>query len=208
MRLNLGSGPVAAPGWTCIDRSPSITLDRVPGLKRALRRTGVINAQQAIRWDPSIVRADIRRLPYPDHSIDAIYSSHALEHIYLNEARRVLAESKRVLQPGGIIRLALPDCEAAIRALTANGVVTAAAAATYNHKLYAFPEERPGVTGLVRRAIGGDIHRWQPFPSYVSQMLTDSGFTMVRRWDFHQGELPGLTQVETRPESFFLEARA
>ena len=41
--------------------------------------------------------------------VDAIYASHMLEHLDRAEARSFLAECRRVLKPGGILRLAVPD---------------------------------------------------------------------------------------------------
>lgn len=48
--------------------------------------------------------------PFPDDSVAEIYSSHVLEHfLYPQPLLAVLAESRRVLQPGGRIRIAVPD---------------------------------------------------------------------------------------------------
>lgn len=59
---------------------------------------------------------DLRRgLPLPDRSCDALYSSHAIEHFDRDGARRFLRECRRVLQPGGVIRLVAPDLEAVVR---------------------------------------------------------------------------------------------
>jgi SAM-dependent methyltransferase len=59
---------------------------------------------------------DLRRgLPLPDHSCDAVYSSHAIEHFDREGARRFLGECRRVLMPGGIIRLVAPCLEGVVR---------------------------------------------------------------------------------------------
>ena len=47
--------------------------------------------------------------PIPDNSIEYIYSAHFFEHINDETAYNLLKESKRVLKPGGIIRIILPD---------------------------------------------------------------------------------------------------
>lgn len=61
-------------------------------------------------------RHDIARLPmFKDNSVDLIYSSHALEYFDREEAKEVLKEWKRVLKPGGILRLAVPDFEAIVK---------------------------------------------------------------------------------------------
>jgi hypothetical protein len=93
VRLNLGCGANVARGWVNIDRSPGVVLDRVKPLKWLLRRAGVRSAGHITAWPRGIVLADVRkRLDYPDHSVDAIYSSHMLEHLYLNDAQSLLSE--------------------------------------------------------------------------------------------------------------------
>lgn len=53
---------------------------------------------------------DVRAgLPFPNESIDFLYSCHMLEHLHVTEAIQLLRECKRVLSPGGYLRLTLPD---------------------------------------------------------------------------------------------------
>lgn len=206
MRLNLGSGPNAVPGWINIDKSPNIFLDRLPPAKWLLFRTGFLGESHMKPWDRQVVRHDIRRLPYADDSVEAIYSSHTLEHLYLREAERVIRECVRVLQPGGILRLALPDVEQFARQLLSGDIVAGQNAGRYfNLRLLAYPEDRPSLAGLLRSALGGHIHRWQPSAPLVRQLMVDAGFVEVRDYDFLEGSLPSLDTIETRRESFFLE---
>jgi predicted SAM-dependent methyltransferase len=51
-------------------------------------------------------------IPYPDNSFDVVYHSHVLEHFTKTDAEKFIAECYRVLKPGGIIRIAVPDLEA------------------------------------------------------------------------------------------------
>jgi len=206
MRLNLGSGPTAVPDWINIDRSPNIILDRVPAAKRLLLRAGLLTQEHMQRWDREVVRHDMRKLPYPDSSVEAIYSSHTLEHLYLREADRVIGECVRVLQPGGILRLALPDVELFARELL-NGTTAAGqdAGRYFNSRLLAYPEDRPTPSGRLRSAVGGHVHRWQPSAPLVRQLMVGAGLVDVCDYKFRQGKLPGLDIIETREESFFLE---
>ncbi|MEB3192839.1 MAG: methyltransferase domain-containing protein [Snowella sp.] len=48
-----------------------------------------------------------------DNSVNAVYSSHNLEHIYDYEVPLALAEFKRVLKPGGLTWLVVPDMQIA-----------------------------------------------------------------------------------------------
>lgn len=42
---------------------------------------------------------------------DAVYCCHALEHLYPHEVNRALSEFKRVLRPGGVAIIVVPDLE-------------------------------------------------------------------------------------------------
>ncbi len=53
---------------------------------------------------------DVRAgLPFPDNSIDFLYSCHMMEHLHVNETIQLLQECRRVLTPDGYLRLTLPD---------------------------------------------------------------------------------------------------
>lgn len=55
-------------------------------------------------------QAAIDRLPFiPDDSVELIYACHVLEHFKRSQVREVLLEWRRVLRPGGVLRLAVPD---------------------------------------------------------------------------------------------------
>jgi len=54
----------------------------------------------------AMVRMDLTIIPYPDHSFDAIYCSHVLEHI--PDDRAAMKELLRVLRPGGWAILQVP----------------------------------------------------------------------------------------------------
>lgn len=42
---------------------------------------------------------------------DAVYCCHALEHLYPHEVNRALMEFRRVLKPGGLVVIVVPDLE-------------------------------------------------------------------------------------------------
>lgn len=50
-------------------------------------------------------------LEYADNSVEEIRASHVLEHFDFAEAKVALAEWVRVLKPGGLIKIAVPDFE-------------------------------------------------------------------------------------------------
>jgi len=55
---------------------------------------------------------------FPDNSITEIYASHVYEHLsYSGELAPALREAYRVLKPGGLIRIGVPDLEVLCRLL-------------------------------------------------------------------------------------------
>jgi len=63
------------------------------------------------RVRPDIVGSILNMSEVPDASIDALYSSHNIEHLYPHEVPLALAEFKRVLKPDGFALLTCPDLQ-------------------------------------------------------------------------------------------------
>jgi predicted SAM-dependent methyltransferase len=83
LKLELGSGPrIGMEDWTSVD----------------------LNIGADIQWDLSTP------LPFPANSIDAIYSSHMLEHFtYPTPMLSLLRDCHRILKPGGSFSVAVPN---------------------------------------------------------------------------------------------------
>jgi predicted SAM-dependent methyltransferase len=48
---------------------------------------------------------------FPDNYFDLVYHSHLLEHFTKSDAKKLITDCYRVLKPGGVIRIAVPDLE-------------------------------------------------------------------------------------------------
>lgn len=53
----------------------------------------------------------LKGIPFKDNEFDVVYHSHLLEHFSKDDGCTFLKECLRVLKPGGIIRIAVPDLE-------------------------------------------------------------------------------------------------
>lgn len=83
--LNLGCGSRVLSGWKNID---------------------------FVALVPGVVQYDLRNgIPMPDHSTAVVYHSHVLEHFSKEHGSSFIGECFRVLKPGGIIRVVVPDLE-------------------------------------------------------------------------------------------------
>ncbi|MFW9844493.1 MAG: methyltransferase domain-containing protein [Candidatus Thorarchaeota archaeon] len=95
---NIGSGLFYHPYWTNIDYG---TEHYSPSQKHPF-----------INYDLT----KLEPLPIEDSSGEIVYSSHTIEHVNDDAVRNMLAESYRILKPGGCIRLTAPNLELDYRA--------------------------------------------------------------------------------------------
>jgi 2-polyprenyl-3-methyl-5-hydroxy-6-metoxy-1,4-benzoquinol methylase len=97
---NWGRWTIAAAraGWraTGIDRGKK----SVRAAKRVAEQLGI---------DADYVLGDVRELPFPNASFDAVFSYSVLQHLAKNEISTVVAEIRRVLRPGGIVWIEMPN---------------------------------------------------------------------------------------------------
>ena len=63
--------------------------------------------------NPDFVASTIDMGVVPSASMHALYSSHNVEHLFVSEVPRALAEFSRVLEPGGFALITLPDLRVA-----------------------------------------------------------------------------------------------
>jgi predicted SAM-dependent methyltransferase len=112
-KLHLGCGLNTPEGWLNIDGSWNARAAKRPFLKKIIKKLRLApESRLDIPWNHDIFIHDLRNsLPFPDNSFMAVYASHLLEHLYLDEAENLLRECFRVLRPGGILRLVVPDLE-------------------------------------------------------------------------------------------------
>lgn len=120
--LNLGCGYQTSDRCTNIDWSVPI---RLKG-SRVGRRIAplVLDGERKRAYDSiagEVLRHDLRTgIPFPDGSADAVYHSHLLEHLDRDSVPGFLAEVRRVLKPGGVHRVVVPDLETDARAYIAS----------------------------------------------------------------------------------------
>lgn len=207
IRLNLGCGHHAPESWVNMDRSPMMVLRKAPALRTALRKVGVLHDQHMGDWPENIVRRDLSKpLPVADGTAEAVYSSHMLEHLFLEDAQAFLEECARTLKKGGIMRLALPDAEQWAReVLEAGDDPDGEAGLRYQEMLRAHPNQKPSGRKMVAFVGGSNWHRWQPTRGLVKSMLAKAGFTDIREESFRVGRLPEVEVVELREDSWFVE---
>ena len=95
LKLHLGCGSYTPEGWINIDGSWNALFSKWPTLRYLLRKMKIIPKKIAeTEWHPDVLVHDVRKpLPFPNNSVNYIYASHLLEHLYLIEAKNLLGET-------------------------------------------------------------------------------------------------------------------
>src|SRR5580704_184417 len=98
--VQYGCGLCSPEGWLNFDASPTLRLQKIP----------VMGRLAPVKFPASVRYGDIRKgLPVADGSADGVYCSHVLEHLALEDFRKALKNTFRILRPGGAFRMVLPD---------------------------------------------------------------------------------------------------
>ncbi len=62
--------------------------------------------------DPSVIRHDVTQgVPFESSRFEVVYHSHILEHLRPEQGETLIHECFRVLKPGGVLRIVVPDLE-------------------------------------------------------------------------------------------------
>ncbi len=192
--MQYGCGLSAPPGWKNFDASPSLALQRVPLVGRAVRRVRPT-------FPPGVELGDVvRGLPLEAASCRGVFASHVLEHLALEDARTALQHTHDLLAPGGLFRLIVPDLRCYARRYVDSNDPDAA---------HRFMEQtctgwrtRPrSIAGRVIEMLGNTRHLWMWDVASMGQELTRIGFVDVRSCAFGDCEDSRFAEVED-PERF------
>jgi SAM-dependent methyltransferase len=168
--VQYGCGFCSPEGWLNFDASPTLRLQKIP----------VMGRWAPVKFPASVRYGDIRKgLPVADGSADGVYCSHVLEHLALEDFRKALKNTFRILRPGGVFRLVLPDLKLLAREYL--GRSEPDAAIRFMESTLMGRLTRPkGMSGLLRSWIGNSEHLWMWDYEALAMELDKVGFTSIR----------------------------
>lgn len=169
LRLHLGGEQIKA-GWKIVNIQPGSGVDFVGDAK---------NLGQ-----------------FKDATVDDIYASHVYEHLsYTGDVQQAFREAFRVLKPGGLIRIAVPDLDRLCRLYLTPGLAA------------------PQRFYLMRVLVGGqtnpfDYHKCLFDEETLTVLLRHTGFVDIQRVDaFGLFEDTSLVRFMDTPFSLNVQAR-
>jgi predicted SAM-dependent methyltransferase len=209
-RLNVGCGSTPTAGWRNFDSSLSVRVARLPVVPDLLRALGVITAGQRrfieVAHARGVEHADAtRHLPVAGGTADCLYTSHMLEHLEPSQAAAFLAEARRVLRPGGTIRVSVPD----LRLLVQGYLDTGDADSFVDMLQLDHPAPRTVLERLRALLAGDRQHQWMYDGASLCQLLEGQGFVDARVMPAGETRIadPGALDLRERAsQSVYVEA--
>jgi len=201
VRINVGCGQKPTAGWKNFDNSPSVWLARIPLLPGLLRLARLLDGPQAefieFAKENRIQYADATRpFAFASASVDVVYSSHMIEHLDRHDVDKFIAETYRLLRPGGVIRLAVPDIRRHVASYEEHDDADKFMEATH----LSVPRPRTVAQRLRLYSVGFRHHQWMYDGKSLSALLARHGFVDA------MAVPAGVTRI-TSPEPLDLHER-
>jgi SAM-dependent methyltransferase len=196
LKLHLGAFNRGVDGWINTDITRHIWVARIPFAALCLHSAGLLDDEryrEHRQGQFSRLRyLDLtKRLPFPDRSVSAVFSSHVIEHLFQDEVERLSREIHRILAPGGVCRVVVPDLERIVAVYSA---------------------ERP--QQFIRKMFEAERRQDLPFAHHcaftrasLASLFSMAGFSDAGATKYREGRCPDLDRLDNRPEeSIFFEA--
>lgn len=193
MHVQYGCGLCAPDGWENFDVSPAITIQRVPVVGAIIRKAVFERVKRFAAFPKNVRYGDIvRGLPLNAESCDMVYCSHTLEHLSLEDCRKAIANTYKILKPDGVFRFVLPDLKR-----LATEYINGQTSSDFMRSTYFGVEKRSrGIEAAIRAMIGNSAHLWMWDYETLKAELEQVGFVDVRRALIGDNPDPLLRDVE------------
>ena len=219
--LNLACGSRVHPDWNNFDFSPLTLLAKHMILARILRKAGILSEkrfERLLQIAPDVNRWNLRKgIRFKEGMFDVVYHSHFLEHLEREAAPVFLMECHRVLKPGGLLRVVVPDLEIIVREYLdlvnrlneeperpcgtgSSELHQQSIKRLFDQMVRKWPwatERQRESVGFLERMVRGDArragerHYWMYDYHSLFRLLVQTGFDDIRRMDAGTSQITG-----------------
>jgi predicted SAM-dependent methyltransferase len=169
LRLHLGSAALLKEGWINID---------------------FVGHRADLAWNL------LRPLPFPNSSAEAVFHEHVLEHFPIRDGLRLLEECFRVLRPGGVIRVGVPDAGAYAKSYVEGG----------RGMIETARPSRPTPMIALAELFYMHDHRWMYDGQTLALFMSAAGFRDVEQRSFGESAIsPAPDSEARRAETIYVE---
>lgn len=171
-KLQIGAHVCVMPGWLNTDLYP-----------------------QSIR---SVTLDATKTFPFPDASFDYVFSEHQMEHIGYEDALIMLHECRRILRPGGKIRIAVPSLDRLLQLFSPSRTDLQERYIHHVTNMNYPGVQNPDPCFAVNSTFMNWGHRFIYDQTTLTNTLESTGFTLVQFFAPGQSDDPNLSGIETR----------
>jgi predicted SAM-dependent methyltransferase len=197
--VQYGCGLAVPSGWLNFDIGLPYLIRGLPLMGKGMY-WGIAHLR---KWSlPDNVRYGniVHGLPIPANSCKGVYCSHVLEHLSLDEARKALRNTHRILQRNGLFRIVVPDLERLARDYLQDAA--ADAAHRFIRSAYLGHETWPkGLHSTIKNWLLENHrhrHKWMWDRKSLEIELLEAGFTGVRYAQYGDSSDQRFQEVEDR----------
>ena len=208
IKLNLGCGSVRPVGWVNTDSSLNANLQRIPIIGKSVAKFFNPVTYESSNFKYMNLN---KKWKYNSNTVDIVYASHLFEHLTQKSADLFLKESFRVLKPGGVMRIVVPDLYQIVKKYLNEFDTFSANEDPSEFVMWAINMHREGQyrePGVIRKI----IHEWQGYPHQHKFMYDPKSLThKVLKYGFKEPKLSSygiseyiseIADVEGKSESY------
>lgn len=180
--VQYGCGQIASDEWLNFDVSPTLRLQKIPLLRLFLKPYFDVNFPKNVKYG-NIVKG----LPcISKDSCDAVFCSHVLEHLSLKSCRIALKNTYKILKPGGVFRVILPDLwpcvEKYIKEFEQKD--TNASINFINCTMMGTEKRLYGLKSFLKTNYGSEAHLWMWDKYSFAEEIRKAGFKIIKPYNF------------------------
>jgi len=152
-----------------------------------------------VKFPQNIQYGDIvRGLPLKNSSIKGVYCSHVLEHLTYEDFNIAIRNVYKILQPGGVFRIVVPDLEFYIRNYNQSKLMGEKTAAIdfCSYTLLGIKRKPNSIIDKARDLFGNSKHLWMWDFDSLQVELESIGFGEVKKCSFNETSDKTFLSVE------------
>lgn len=144
----------------------------------------------------NVIHIDLfKPLPFPDASLDYIFSEHVIEHFTWEDGQTILGECHRVLKPGGRLRISTPDMAFVVGLYGEGKSQLQQDYIRWSSETFIRQGEKTD-TFVINNFVRKWGHLFIYDPKTLSRCLQDRGFSAIEGFAMNESHDPELTGLE------------
>jgi SAM-dependent methyltransferase len=195
MKLHIGAFHRGIDGWINTDITPHMWITKIPFLAYTLYKLKLMNQERYAQHTRGVFKTLhylnlCNPFPYKNETLEAIFSSHVFEHLFLDEVKQLIMECYRVLKKDGVCRVIVPDLEKIML-------------------LYDVHDPQRFIIDIYEIATRSEVknqHHSAFTGAFLIKLFKDAGFSECEVLSYKKGKCPDIDLLDNRPDSLFFEA--